>query len=334
MPSLPVDTTIPATLSQTGLYQNIANKTLASSMRPYRPAHQLWTDGAEKTRWIYIPECGAKIDNTMGAMGSPTGNNHWRLPIGTRLFKEFKFQGTRVETRMIERTGFGDNDWIFATYQWNGPQTEAIHVPFGVVDAFDTGLNDGNGAIFHNIPNETECRRCHGGLGGAQNGGRPSRVLSFSALQLSHSLPGSETVTSLNNAALFTTPIPTPFSIPGNATERAALGYLHANCGGCHNNTDDGVTQVNLNLWIDVGLTNVAQTSAYTSAVCVANQLFTGGGTTHRVNPGDAATSSVNFRIHQRNDPAQMPPLGTEALDIAGAATVQNWIEGLSITCP
>lgn len=334
VPSLPVDASIPANLSQTGLYADIASKTLASYIRPYRPQHQLWTDGAEKTRWIYIPECGAKINNTKIGMNELTGNNHWSFPVGTRLFKEFKFQGNRVETRMIQRTGSGADEWMFATYQWDGSESDAAHVPAGVIDAADTGLTGTSGAIFHDIPSETQCRRCHGGLSGGANGGRPSRILSFSALQLSHNLAGSETVTSLSNEGLLTSPVVTPFTIPGNATERAALGYLHANCGNCHNSTPDAVMQVNLQLWVDVELATVAETDAYQSAVCTLNQLFNGGGTTHRVLPGNTAASSVHYRINQRGNSEQMPPIGTEALDPTGAAAVTSWIGGLSVVCP
>lgn len=334
MPSLAVDATIPANLSQTGLYADIASKTLASYIRPYRPQNQLWTDGAEKTRWIYIPECGAKINNTKIGMNELTGNNHWVFPVGTRLFKEFKFQGNRVETRMIQRVGTNVDDWMFATYQWDGSESDATHVPAGVVDAADTGLTGPSGAVFHDIPSESQCLRCHGGLSGGANGGRPSRILSFSALQLSHNLSGSETVTSLSNAGLLTTPVVTPFAIPGTAPERAALGYLHANCGHCHNATADAVTQVNLKLWVDVELATVDETDTYQSAVCVLNQLFNGGGTTHRVLPGNTSVSSVNYRINQRGSSEQMPPIGTEALDATGGAAVQSWISGLSVVCP
>ena len=326
MPSLDVDTTIPGTLSQTGLYADIATKTLASYIRPYRPAHELWTDGAAKTRWIYIPECGAQINNQ--------DNNNWSFPVGTRVFKEFVFQGTRVETRMIQRTGTGPGDWMFAAYQWDTGENDAAHVPAGVVDAFDTGLADLNGPILHDIPSESLCRRCHGGLGGGQNGGRPSRVLSFSAIQLSHNMAGSENITSLSNAGLLTNPVGAPFTIPGSPAERDALGYLHANCGNCHNSTPDAVMQVNLNLWVDVGIPNVGQTSAYTTAVCVANQIFNGGGTTHRVNPGSSATSSVDYRIHRRTPLEQMPPVGTEAIDPTGTSTIRSWIDGLPMVCP
>ena len=56
-------------------------------------------------------------------------------------------------------------------------------------------------------------------------------------------------------------------TIPGDAVAQAALGYLHANCGNCHNASEDRVPQVDLNLWLDVGVTSVEETGAWLTAV-------------------------------------------------------------------
>jgi hypothetical protein len=83
--SLPV----PALLSQPGLYADIATQTVAEDHLPYAPQYPLWSDGATKRRWIYLPP-GTAID--------ASDPDHWIFPIGTHLFKEFSL-GTRVESR-------------------------------------------------------------------------------------------------------------------------------------------------------------------------------------------------------------------------------------------
>ena len=58
---LPLDPEAPAQLSETGLYSNITNKTLATYAKVYQPEFPLWSDGADKVRHIYIPKCSKSI---------------------------------------------------------------------------------------------------------------------------------------------------------------------------------------------------------------------------------------------------------------------------------
>jgi hypothetical protein len=330
--SLMPDLAIPTTLSAAGLYSDISTKTVADYMRPYEPNYELWTDGAAKTRWIYIPECGPQIDNTVDMNEPLSGDNHWDFPVGTRLFKEFAFGGLRVETRMIQRYDTGPDDWHFAAYEWDMGETEATHVPMGVTDVVDTGLTDINSATpaLHDIPETQDCLRCHGG---DNTGGRPSRVLSFSAIQLSHSIAGSETITSLSQEGLLTTEVAAPYLVPGNTTEADALGYLHANCGNCHNDAPGALTFIDMNLWVDVEAQTVDATATYLTSVCQLTQFFGGGGVTHRVLTGDTAASCVSYRMNERLSNAQMPPLGTDAQDVVGISLIENWINNLGVVC-
>jgi hypothetical protein len=70
----------PATLSCTGLYADIATKTLAQGVRSYQPAVPLWSDGAQKARWIELPP-GTQID--------ASDPSEWTFPVGTKVWKEF-----------------------------------------------------------------------------------------------------------------------------------------------------------------------------------------------------------------------------------------------------
>ena len=103
----------PATLSEAGLYENIATGELAPNVVPFAPTYALWTDGASKRRWVYLPP-GTTIDNI--------DEKDWVLPVGTRLYKEFSRDGRRLETRLLYKRG--DNDWFRMAYIWNnnGPR--------------------------------------------------------------------------------------------------------------------------------------------------------------------------------------------------------------------
>ena len=109
-------------------------------------------------------------------------------------------------------------------------------------------------AARHSI--EHRLHQCHSKL--------PEHLLGLSAIQLSHTGAGA-TIGSLSAAGMLTVPAPNGFKVPGSDPgTQAALGYLHANCGNCHNSS---VVTVDLHLRLLVGQTSVESTDAFMSAV-------------------------------------------------------------------
>src|SRR5262245_56337802 len=128
-------------LRQTGLYGD--GMQVRPDNLPFAPQYPLWSDGADKRRWIHLP-AGTSID---------ASGPEWSFPGGTRLWKEFSVAGRRIETRVIEREATG---WRFATYAWNAAGTDATLVaPEGAQVESPRGV--------YKIPSETDCRGCHEG---------------------------------------------------------------------------------------------------------------------------------------------------------------------------
>src|SRR4051812_32762302 len=48
-------------LACTGLYSDWGSRTIASNVHEFKPGFELWSDGASKRRWLYLP-AGTKID--------------------------------------------------------------------------------------------------------------------------------------------------------------------------------------------------------------------------------------------------------------------------------
>src|SRR5947209_7643500 len=82
----------PVHLRETGLYAPGSSERIATDALPFSPQYPLWSDGAEKRRWIRLPR-GTQID--------ARDPDHWVFPVGTRIWKEFSL-GRRLETRMLE----------------------------------------------------------------------------------------------------------------------------------------------------------------------------------------------------------------------------------------
>jgi hypothetical protein len=306
--ALPPSAVQPNTLAETGLYAPGSGPTLAPYVRPYEPQFALWADGFGKDRYVYIPPC-ATIDSA--------DMDHWQFPVGTRLWKHFSVAGKLVETRVIHRYGSGTGDWLYATYGWSADKpndpTAAVAVLHGQPNANGTQ---------HDIPDPWECGACHGKL--------PDKPLGFSAIQLSHAGNGL-TMQKLSDLGWLTVPARTGFSVPGTPVQRAALGYLHANCGGCHNSAGEIPRDDPMKLRLLVGQTDYDETDTVLTTIGVptlnANADLYGK---PRIDPQSAATSAIYLRMSNR-DQYPMPPIATEQPDSAGGvATIKAWIDSLA----
>jgi mono/diheme cytochrome c family protein len=282
----------PLHLSEVGLYRDLAHKTLAPDLLAFEPKYKLWSDGADKRRWLRLPP-GTRID---------TSNvDHWVFPVGTMLFKEFSLGGKRLETRLVARTGPGERDYWMGAFLWNDDESDAVFVRDGAADVRGTD---------HDVPKSKNCLTCHDGEAG--------RVLGFSAIQQ----PDAP-------ADMLSDPPAVPAHIPGDAIASAALGYLHANCGHCHNENGAARPDTDMLLRVSAGAERPEDTDTYKTTVGVEMQYFEGSPLTLRIDAGDAEHSGVFFRMSQRGPKTQMPPLATEFVDDDGIASVRAWIESL-----
>ena len=308
----PVDP-LPERLSEAGLYMP-GTRIVRPAYMSFTPQYPLWSDGAAKRRWLYLPP-GTAIDASNAYA--------WEFPRGTRLWKEFS-HGRAIETRLIER--LDDGSWRYAAYVWAADGTDALLAPAEGIPNLVTAAAPGG---VYTIPSQDDCRACHEG---------PAvPILGVSALQLSpdrdpHIPRVDETGPAdidLNDLAARGLIINLPPQLlvepPGidavSPSERTALGYLHANCGHCHN--ADG----------PLGLLEMvlAQESAAGAAV-VRDSLvdkpseFEIGGFDRRIVAGEPDASVLLLRMRSRDVLAQMPPLGTRFADGAGIELIEHWI--------
>lgn len=294
---------LPARLSETGLFDSLAEATLTRGVFAYEPEFELWSDGAAKRRWIWLPT-GGRIDNSLA--------DEWRFPVGTRLWKEFSRNGVRLETRLLQKLGVGDAEWAAVAYVWLPDGSDAVRAPYGALDVHDTG---------HDVPASGECWACHAG--------RRNRVLGFSQLQLAPRTSSARGRLDPFAAELLREPVMQPLEVPGTPTERAALGYLHANCGHCHNQARTGADApkcLDPNQELSFALSFALDAEPLPS-VAASNTYRTAIGTVIR--QGKPGESEVFALLSRRGAFRQMPPLGTETVDRASLELIRSWIEGL-----
>ena len=312
---------LPERLSQTGLYADIAGDRISAELLAFNPQYPLWSDGSLKRRWIRLP-AGTRID--------ASDADAWRFPRGTVLWKEFSM-GRRVETRMVEH--LADGRWRFSTYVWLPDGSDAELAPADGIAALPVAdAPDGK----YRILAQADCRACHGSA--------PVPVLGFSALQLSpdrdplaanaqRPAPGEVDLLHLAEGRLVegldaSLLRRSPRIAARTPIERAALGYLHGNCGHCHN-----ANCAEPRLPLDLVLAQPAHAPVDADAA-VATLLRTPlryrrPGAEALVVPGDPTHSVLALRLASTDPLSRMPPLGTTLADPAGVMLVEQWLREL-----
>jgi hypothetical protein len=306
------------TLADTGLYLDGSPDRIHPENLEFTPQYTLWSDGATKRRWLNLP-AGTYVDAIRP--------DAWEFPPGTRLWKEFSVDGRRIETRLIERRA--DKSWRYLSYVWNADGSDAVLAPERGVALSDIGGPAGR----YIIPSRGDCVACHEGAA--------VPVLGFSAVQLSRernpstddavdrslvdfrSLVAKGWLRNLPPAWLAQPP-----QIAARSTvERAALGYLHANCGHCHNHNGSPAA-VRLVLAQTAESPEESRERVLRSAIH-ARSSFRPPGTSGEallIVPGRPQDSMIDWRMRSRHPLHQMPPLGTLVSDPEGTALIARWI--------
>jgi uncharacterized repeat protein (TIGR03806 family) len=302
--------TAPELLSQTGCVSATDAKQPASGLIPYEINAPFWSDGADKERWLALP------DNQNLAVQS---DGDWSFPNGTVLMKNFRVGPRLIETRLFMR--HPDGVWGGFSYAWNAEQTEATLLEGGAVRDIGGGQN----WIF---PSESQCLDCHTQAAG--------RALGLETAQLNRSFTYPQTgrtaneLITLSHIGLLTPPItdastqpalPDPFGSTAPINDRARA-YLHTNCSQCHR--PGGPTPSNMDLRYTPPLvaTNACNISPQSGDLGL-------GVNARLIAPGSAANSLLAHRMNRR-DAAAMPPLGSNLVDAAGVALIAQWIDGLT----
>jgi hypothetical protein len=310
----------PRFLSDTGLYANVAKLKIDPRNRTFSPQYPLWSDGATKKRWVRLPE---------GSMINVADLASWELPVGTKFWKEFSFNGRKVETRFLWQTRKGH--WVFASYAWNEAQTNAeLATESGIANIAE--IENGKR---HSIPSVSECRSCHDSS--------RTETLGFNALQLSddrdpnalHAEPLAGdmlTLKTLVNENLITPSRPELVTNPprieaGSPITRTALGYLSTNCGSCHNR-GGSIASLGLDLRETASVLDCSAAIA-TMINKRGHWVVPGAPEESRiVNPGHPESSALIRRITSRRPISQMPPIGTVVVDRQAVDLLTSWVQG------
>jgi uncharacterized repeat protein (TIGR03806 family) len=310
--------TMPATLSATGLFTDLAQLAPAPGMVDYELNSPLWSDGAVKKRWLVLP-----AGQTIGFDATEA----WTWPLGTITVKQFDLPKpgggvTRLETRVMVLRSDG---WSGYTYRWRADGSDAELLAGAASGTYDT-VDPASGAAVQltwNFPSRTQCMNCHTQAAG--------RVLGPRALQLNRGHTFAATgiadnqLRTWNHIGMFSTNIGTAGQYgampdprdPSAPVEARAKAYLETNCSLCHR--PGGPAPVNMDLRYTTALSDMR-------LVGVANEASVSG---VRIVAGDHGSSLLWQRASSTEASVRMPPLGVTMVDRQAMQLLADWIDGL-----
>lgn len=294
----------PAKLSDFGFFTVPGRQRPNIGVHPYALNTPLWSDGADKLRFIYLPA---------GTQLAANGEGLLQFPVGAAIIKTFAFgEGADrrlIETRLLLHRADG---WVALPYRWNAQQTEAtLALAGGRVDL----VTPAGEAISYAIPNKNQCKTCHSKDGQVIPIGPKARNLSVKWLgemlkagALDRLPPGAATM-----------PVWAGYSDRRPAAP-FARAYLDVNCAHCHQ-PGGGASNSGLDLrW--------EQQDAHAIGI-FKRPVAAGrgaGGHDFSVVPGAPDKSILLYRMDSAEPGIAMPELGKATVDRAGVAVVRRWI--------
>jgi uncharacterized repeat protein (TIGR03806 family) len=330
-------------LSQTGCVSPTDPKTLAPSVVPYEVNSPLWSDGADKTRGMALPN-GAKIhvvSCSANASECPGSNDQaddgkWKFPVGTVMVKSFLFDGKLLETRLFMH--FSATTWAGFSYKWDEAQTDAT---LESADRDEESFSTGQRTVDWHFPSRDDCMTCH----------IPDKgyaVLGPETAQMNRVVGGFNQLDKLQSMGVFEAALPTPYkaalitpttsqlgSPPTSATlEQRATTYMHANCAFCHRANDDVDCSTDPCLDLRFGVPLAGRN------ICNVVPAKGGFGLTNPVTlaPGLPALSVMSIRMKAPADDSsghhgRMPLIASYVVDQQATDLIDSWITSIT-ACP
>jgi uncharacterized repeat protein (TIGR03806 family) len=277
-------------------------------MIPFSVTMPLWSDGAEKERFVAVPD---------GQTISVAADGDFTLPPGGVTMKNFRFGGKLFETRFFVR--HMDGSYYGYSYEWNAAGTDATKV---AETGKDATLSTGQQWWY---PSSSGCFTCHSEAAGRSLGLETRQLNSVGV----YGTAKANQFKTLQHIGLLTGNMTLLAGFPAKddaaiAVDTRARAYLAVNCSNCHrpNGPGRGVW----NALFDTPFKDMK----ICNAVPEHGDLGTAGATL--LKPGMHSGSLLWMRMSMRQANF-MPPLASKIPDTVGANLLSQWIDGVA-TCP
>ncbi|MEZ5937725.1 MAG: SO2930 family diheme c-type cytochrome [Hyphomonadaceae bacterium] len=294
----------------------------------YDLVNPLFSDHADKHRYVFVPEGETAVYKADGAFD---------FPVGSVLIKTFGFApdmrtpaegGYKVETRLLIRKETG---WIAYPYIWNEDQSEATYAPVGGARTIDTITEDGEPiSIAYEIPNKNQCKTCH-------QSNKVMTPIGPTAHSLNHVGPNAAEQAGVSQIAdwtargLLTGAPADPADIPSvpdyldasAPLEPRARAWLDINCAHCHSS---GGGASNSGLFLRYTETNPTGWGVRKRPVAAGRGA---GDNSFVIEPGHPEQSILVYRLESTEPGVVMPELGRTTVQPESLDLIRRWIASM-----
>jgi uncharacterized repeat protein (TIGR03806 family) len=302
----------PKSLSEYAFFQDGRAQDPSARVHPYALNTPLWSDGAEKLRFLYLPE---------GTQLSAEGEGLLQFPVGAAIIKTFAFgegpDRRLIETRVLLHRAEG---WVALPYRWNAEQTEATLALAGGRIDLTTPAGE---AISYAIPNKNQCKSCHSKDGQVIPIGPKVRNLPVQwlmAMERRGLTKDVQVLVPTEGLRVGGPRMPDWEHRAEDKTDVLARAYLDVNCAHCHQ-PGGGASNSGLDLrW--------EQSDAHAIGI-MKRPVAAGrgaGGHDFSILPREPDKSILLYRIDSAEPGIAMPELGKSSVDREGVAVVRKWI--------
>lgn len=310
-------------LSDYGLFGPLGQP--AASLTPYALNTPLFSDYAEKQRFLYLPPGSHARYQSAGVLD---------FPVGAALVKTFAYPADfrrpandvrLLETRLLIRRSDG---WVARTYVWNAEQTDAVLKRAGA--RLDVDFIDVAGQARHvdyAVPNQNQCKECHQldktltpigpkarNLNGdfAYAAGRENQIAHWSRLGLLTGAPSPAR-----------TPRTAHWDDPNAPLAARGRAYLDANCAHCH---QPRAIASNSGLFLNLEETRPTALGIGKHPVAAGRGS---GDLSVGVVPGHPEASILAYRMASTEPGVMMPELSRSLVHEEGLALIQAYIRAM-----
>lgn len=309
---------------------NMADLKPNGRLLPYELNTPLFSDYAEKARFVWVPE------NTKVSGEAYTETGLVNLPVGSVLVKNFYYphdfrdasKGRRViETRLLIHREKG---WDAETYIWNEEQTEATREIVGAQIPTTYIDKEGKKVSFnYTVPNKNQCMGCHEISGkispiGPKMGnldrncayaeGSMNQIAKWQSVGFIGELP---------KAGHPIKKYPVWNDEKSGTLDDRARAWLDVNCAHCHN--PKGPAK---NAGVNFMFTNTDNLSLGINKYPIAAGAGAGNKTID-IDPGKPDNSILVYRIESLNPEVMMPEIGRTMVHTEGVKLIREWVSSL-----
>jgi len=306
-------------LSDYELFEDLTNQLPSDGVHPYILHSALFSDYADKERFVYVPE---------GIKAKFKPNEVYEFPVGAVLVKTFSYSETTsmgkklLETRLLLNQ---ENGWKAHTYVWNEEQTDAFLKVAGYTYENIEFLKNGElMQVSYRVPNQNQCKECHLKNNAIMPIGPKSRNLNFS---IQYKDEEENQISFWIENGLVENHMPLDLIV--NWTDQSATlnhrarAYLDINCGHCHLSSGSAS---NTGLYLNYTETNDMNIGIFKKPVAAGRAS---ADLKYSIVPGKPQESILLHRMNSLDPGVMMPESGRALLHSEGVELINDWIENL-----